>query len=95
MTFSDPLDPASVKPDTFALKVWSLKRNANYGSNHHDEHPLEITGARLSADARTVTLDIPTLAPTQCYELKVSLQTPDGTAFTRSLHGTIHQLARK
>ena len=95
MTFSDPLDPASVKPDTFALKVWSLKRNANYGSKHFEEHPLEITGARLSADARTVTLDIPALTPAQCYELKAGLQAPDGTAFTRSLHGTIHQLSEK
>ena len=95
VTFSDPLDSASVKPDTFALKVWSLKRSANYGSKHFEEHPLEITGARPSADARTVTLDIPALTPTQCYELKVSLQAPDGAAFTRSLHGTIHQLSEK
>ena len=95
VTFSDPLDPGSVKPDAFALKVWSLQRNANYGSKHYDEHPLDITAARLSADARTVTLDIPTLAPTQCYELKVGLQAPDGATFARSLHGTIHQLAEK
>jgi hypothetical protein len=94
-TFSDPLDMATVKPDAFALKVWSLKRSANYGSNHYDEHPLEIQGARLSADGRTVTLDIPTLAPTQCYELKASLQAPNGTTIARSLHGTIHQLADK
>ena len=95
VTFSDPLDPASVKPDAFALKVWSLQRNANYGSKHYDEHPLDILAARLSADARTVTLDIPTLAPTQCYELKVSLQAPDGATFARSLHGTIHLLSNK
>ena len=95
VTFSDPLDPASVKPDAFALKVWSLKRSANYGSNHYDEHPLEISGARLSADARAVTLDIPTLGPTQCYELKVRLQAPGAATIERSLHGTIHQLAEK
>jgi hypothetical protein len=93
--FSDALDPASVKPDAFACKVWFLKRSASYGSNHYDEHPLEITGARLSADARTVTLDIPALASTQCYELKASLQARDGANFARSLHGTIHQLSEK
>ena len=76
MTFSDPLDSASVKPDTFALKVWSLKRSANYGSKHFEEHPLEITGARLSADARTVTLDIPALTPAHCYELKADSRPP-------------------
>jgi hypothetical protein len=90
VTFSDPLELASVKPDAFAFKVWSLKRSANYGSNHYDEHPLEIQGARLSADSLTVTLDIPTLAPTQCYELKVKLLASDGATIERSLHGTIH-----
>ena len=93
VTFSDALDPAGVKPDAFAFKVWSLRRSANYGSNHYDEHPLEIRGARLSADTRTVTLDLPALAPTQCYELRLSLRTRDGATILRSLHGTIHQLA--
>lgn len=95
VTFSEPIDPASVKPDAFAFKVWSLKRSANYGSGHHDEHPLEIAAARLGPDACTVTLEIPTLAPTQCYELKTKLLGADGAAIDRSLHGTIHRLADK
>ncbi len=95
VTFSEALDPASVNADAFALKVWSLKRTASYGSKHYDEHPLEITGARLSADARTLTLNSAALAPTQCYELKVRLTGADGAAIERSLHGTIHQLSEK
>jgi hypothetical protein len=93
VTFSEPLDPVSVKPDAFAFKVWSLKRTANYGSNHYNEHPLEITGASLSADALTATIEIPSLAPTQCYELKSRLVGKDGSSFERSLHGTIHRLS--
>ncbi len=93
VTFSDPLDPASVKPDAFALKVWSLKRSANYGSNHVGEHPLAITAARIASDARAVTLEISELAPTQCYELIVKLRAPDGAPIERNLHGTIHALA--
>jgi hypothetical protein len=95
VTFSESLDAAGVTADAFALKVWSLKRTASYGSKHFDEQLLEIKGARLGADGRTVTLDIPTLAPTQCYELKASLQASDGTAIARSLHGTIHQLSER
>jgi hypothetical protein len=95
VTFSDPLDSGSVKPENFALKTWSLKRSADYGSKHYDEHPLEITGARLSADARTVTLGVPVLAPTQCYELKSRLVGADSETFERSLHGTIHQISEK
>ena len=95
VTFSETLNPASVNADAFAFKVWSLQRTASYGSKHYDEHPLEVTAAHLSADARTVTLDIAALAPTWCYELKVRLTGADGAAIERSLHGTIHRLAEK
>jgi len=79
VTFSDP-----VTDTRSAIKVWSLKRTKNYGSKHYDEHELAIRTAMLSKDRRTVTLDIPDLAPTHCYELKIG---------DRNLHGTIHQLA--
>lgn len=92
--FSDPLDPASVKAGDCALKVWSLKRSAGYGSKHYGEQPLDITAARTSADSRTVILEVPALAPTQCYELRLRLRAPDGTALDRTLHGTIHELGR-
>jgi len=93
VTFSDPLDPNSVEADAFAFKIWQLKRSANYGSKHYDEHPLDIASARLGTDARTLTLTIPTLAPTQCYELKLTLRALDGATVERSIHGTIHQLS--
>ena len=93
VTFSDPLDPASVTPAAFAFKVWSLKRTADYGSPHVAEHPLAITAASIDPDGRTLTLAIPTLVPTQCYELKVNLRAPDGATIERSIHGTIHHLS--
>ena len=95
VTFSDPIDAGSVQPGAFAMKVWSLKRTANYGSKHYDEHLLEITAARLSEDRRIITLTIPALAPTMSYELTTKLRAPDGAPVGRSLHGTIHQLAEK
>ncbi len=93
VTFSDPLDPASVTADNFGFKVWSLKRAASYGSNHYDEHSLEIQGAGLGGDRRTILLQIPNLAPTQCYELKTRINGAEGELIDRSLQGTIHQLA--
>jgi len=95
LTFSDPLDPGCAQPDAFAFKVWSLKRSADYGSKHYDEHPLEITAASLGADTRTVTIEIPALAPTQCYELKLRLVGKAGGVIERSMHGTIHRLSEK
>jgi hypothetical protein len=92
VTFSDPIDPASVNTDAFAFKIWSLKRTADYGSKHYEERPLEITAARTGAAARAVTLDIPALVPTHCYELKARLRGANGENIDRSLHGTIHRL---
>lgn len=78
VTFSDPVtDTAS------AIRVWSLHRSKRYGSDHINEHALAIRGVKLSEDKRTVTLDIPDLAPTWCYELKIG---------DRVLHGTLHEL---
>jgi mono/diheme cytochrome c family protein len=93
VTFSDPVDPNSVQAGSFALETWGLKRTANYGSDHYNTRVLPITAATLSGDQRTITLTIPELAPTDCYQLKARLRATDGTIFERSLHGTIHKLA--
>jgi hypothetical protein len=89
---SDPVDPEAIRTEAFAFKVWSLKRSAGYGSDHHGEHALNIRGVRLEADRRTVILDIPDLAPTHCYELKMRLAAPGGTTVERVLHGTLNDL---
>ncbi len=78
VTFSEPIETSEC-----SIKVWSLKRTANYGSKHYDEHEIAIRAVKSSADKRILTLEIPDLAPTQCYELKIG---------DRILHGTIHQL---
>ena len=80
VTFSDPITATAAD---CAMKVWSLKRTKNYGSKHHDERELKIRTVKLSEDKRTLTLEIPDLAPTHCYELKIA---------DRVLHGTIHQM---
>ena len=80
VTFTDPI---AVEAKDCAMKAWSLQRTKSYGSKHHNEHALSIRAVKLSADNRTVTLEIPDLAPTHCYELKIG---------ARVLHGTIHRL---
>lgn len=93
LTFTEPLDPTSANdPRNYAVRVWSLKRSANYGSKHIDEHPLEITRATLSDDKKSVALTIPALAPTQGMEIRCNLRGANGTAFVRTLHNTIHYL---
>ena len=49
ITFTDPLDRASASdPSHYSVKTWSLKRTANYGSEHYNEKPLRVTAASLS-----------------------------------------------
>ena len=93
VTFSESIDPNSVKADAFSVKVWSLKRTKNYGSKHHDERTLAVSAASLDTDGRTVKIRVPELGPTHCYELAVKLRGADGTTIERSIHGTIHRLA--
>jgi hypothetical protein len=78
VSFSEALAHSSA-----SLKVWSLKRTAQYGSKHYDEKTLNITVTRLSDDKRTITIEVPDLAPTNCYELQIG---------DSILHGTIHEL---
>src|SRR5207245_541505 len=88
LTFSDPLAAESVSdPHNFGLKVWDLKRSASYGSPHLNEHPLTVTRASLSADRRTVTLEIPGLKPTWGLELWYSVTGADEREVDGLLHG--------
>ena len=91
---TDPVDRAAASDiQNFQVRVWSLKRTANYGSDHYDEHSLEVTAAELSPDGRTLTLTIPKLEPTWCMEIRCQLKTTDGRPFERVIHSTIHRLA--
>jgi hypothetical protein len=91
--FTDALDPASANnANNYAIKVWSLKRSADYGSKHFNEHTLSIGKASLATDQKSVSLEIPELQPTWCMEIKCVLQAATGEKFTRTIHNTIHQL---
>lgn len=93
LTFTDPVDArTAVDPKSYTIKVWSLKRTANYGSKHYDEHEIQVSSATVSSDSKTMTLTVPELAPTWCMEIKCRLKSPDGDSFERIIHNTIHHL---
>jgi putative heme-binding domain-containing protein len=93
ITFSAPLDPQSAQDASrYAVKVWSLKRTENYGSEHFNEHPLAVAHAALSADGRTVSLAIPEIAPTWCMEIGYDLRGRSGEPCAGVIHNTIHRL---
>ena len=93
LQFSGTLDAAAAKElERYSVKVWSLKRTANYGSKHYDERFLKVAAATVSSDGQTLLLDIPEIAPTWCMEIKYSLLSSDGTPVTGVIHNTIHAL---
>jgi hypothetical protein len=92
LTFTEALDPKSVSAEKVAVKVWGLKRTANYGSKHYDERPLKVTKASLAADGKSVELELDGFAPTWCMEVAYTFTGTDGKTFTGRLHNTVHAL---
>lgn len=91
--FSDPVDVDSAsETNRYEVKVWQLKRTANYGSKHYNERILPVTAAKVSADGRTVELTIPDLAPTWGMEIRCQLPVNDGESVERVIHNTVHEL---
>jgi hypothetical protein len=96
LTFTDDLTAESVaNPAAFSVKSWSLKRTANYGSDHFNERALKVTQASLADDRRTVHLTIPEIAPTWCMEIRYSLKSNSGSVVNGVVHNTIHRLAEE
>jgi glucose/arabinose dehydrogenase len=93
LRFSDPLTIAAEGVGAAVMKDWAIKRTENYGSARIGERPLEVTAMRLSKDGCSLDLDIPGIAPADCYELTVNLHGADGEPVSRILQGTIHRLA--
>jgi mono/diheme cytochrome c family protein/sugar lactone lactonase YvrE len=79
VTFSDPVTNSTCK-----ISAWSLKRTASYGSKHLNETEWQIKNVTKSDDQRTLTLEIPELRPSDCYELVIG---------ETKIHGTIHQIS--
>jgi putative heme-binding domain-containing protein len=91
VTFTDALDAKSAAdPKNYDVKVWGLKRSQQYGSKHIDEKPLTVTKATVSADGKTVRLEVADLAPTRGMEIKFRVKGTDGRAVVGTIHNTIH-----
>ena len=92
ITFAEPLAPAAIDAREVQVRSWSLRRSAGYGSDHLAEKTLEFRAATLSADGRTVAIDLPEIAPTWCMEIRYSLRAADGAPVAGVIHNTIHAL---
>jgi hypothetical protein len=75
-----------------AIKTWSLKRPANYGSKPLDEYPLVVSAASLSDDGRTVSLTIPEIPPTWGWRSSINSKGPGREPVEGKIHNAIHRL---
>ena len=93
ITFTGALDDATATdPQSYSVRVWGLRRTANYGSEHIDERSLPVRSAKLSPDKRTVELEIATLSPTWCMAIAYGIKGAEGMEVTGEIHNTIHAL---
>lgn len=93
LTFSEPLAAANATAaDRYTVKVWDLKRSANYGSPRVRERRLPVTRVESLADPRRVRLSLPDLDPTMVIEITCRLQNATGQDVTRVITGTLHHV---
>lgn len=91
--FSDPLDPKSVAEiSAWKIRAWDLERTQKYGSKHQNERTWKVTQAQLSKNGKSVTLDIPELAPTWGMSIEMKLRGANGASVEREIHNSIFTL---
>jgi len=91
--FSDPIDLATAAdPTRYAVKTWTLRRSARYGSEHHDERPSKVVAARPTADGRGVLLELEGFRPVQCMEIRYAIRGEGGEPVEGSIDNTVHQV---
>lgn len=98
--FSTELDPDfAADPGNYSMRIWQYLRRASYGSEDYrvlaegtGRDDLAVRSATLSADGRSVFVEIPDILPVQQYHLEMNLRSADGERMREFIHGTIHEL---
>lgn len=91
--FSDALDPNTISDlSAWEVRAWDLQRTKNYGCKHLNERAWKISKADISADGKTITLEIPELAPTWGMSIKMKLTGSKGEPVEREIHNSIFTL---
>ena len=101
LTFSEPLDQETASDsDSFAAEMCNYRRTAGYGSRDYlvsdpkkqGRDKLEITSAKLSADGRTVLLQIPKLQKCMTLRIQYNLKGAKGETVKSEINCTVNVL---
>ncbi len=101
ITFDVPLDKTTAAdPHNFDIQQWNYKWWSTYGSPEFSlAHPgqkgkdtVEITGAKLSPDGKTVTLTTAPLRKVQQMDIKMQIKAADGGDVHVEIGNTINKV---
>jgi glucose/arabinose dehydrogenase len=70
LIFTEPVDPASIKPESFTMQTYTYIYQASYGSPEVDQTKPAIKAATVAADGRRVRLVLEALAEGHVHELQ-------------------------
>lgn len=102
-TFNFELDPKSAgQTDSYELEQWNYKWQASYGSaqwsvanpKEKGRDDVAIKRAVLSADKRSVFLEIPGIRPVNQMLAKLKLRGRDGREFAEEVYLTINKVPK-
>lgn len=101
LTFSEPLDAESASiPGRYSVERWNYRWTKNYGSKdwlfsdpaRMGRDRMEVLSAKLSADGRSVFLELDGLAPVMQMQVRYRLRAADGKDVRGDIFHTVHKL---
>jgi hypothetical protein len=87
LTFTQPVDAAAAaRPENYAFRHYFYQYHQRYGSDQQDVQAVPVTGVKVSADGRKVSLQLAALKPGYVYELRLGdIRTPVGKALANKI----------
>jgi hypothetical protein len=100
LSFLEPLGPSAAEADRWDVSRWNYLWSKEYGSPHFSvenpkkrgEDKLEVKRAVLSADGRSVLLEIDDMKPVMQMSITYSVKSADGRPVKGAVYHTIHAL---
>jgi putative heme-binding domain-containing protein len=93
LVFGEAIDPKSIDVANIHIEQWGLKRSAKYGSDHIDQHPVQIDRVSVLEDTKTVRIESSQMKPSWGMEIRYKFKASDGKAVQGTIHNTLYQFA--
>ena len=104
ITFTDPLDAETANDaDSYGVEQWNYVWSGEYGSpevsaadpSKKEHDTVEVKSAKLSADGKTVFLEIPGIRPVMQMKIQINLDSADGRELEWEIYNTINRVGNK